>query len=294
MSDRSTVSPRIAALQVGLCAFWGLGQLATKVGNEGISPVFQAGLRSVGATLLILLWVAARRIPLDWRDGTGWLGVGIGILFSLEFVCLFQGLALTGAARATMLLYTAPFFVALGAHWLVPNDKLSPPKLLGLLLACAGVWLAFQDRLAGADRAALIGDLLCLAAGFFWAMTTIMVKATRLRSVEPEKNLLYQLAVSALVLLVVSNLLGEVGFMSPTPRVWLAFGYQVVIIASVSYLTWFFLVARYKASALSAFTFLTPVFGVIFAWVILGEPISGSVILALLLIAAGIVLVNRS
>ncbi len=294
LSDQKTVPPRVALLQIALCAVWGLGQITTKIGLEGISPLFQAGLRSVGATLLLLVWIRLRKLPLRGRDGSGWLGVAIGIFFALEFICLYLGLVYTGAARATILLYTAPFFVAFGAHWLVPNDKLTTLKFIGLLLAFAGVLLAFSDRLGAPDHKALLGDALCLAAGFFWATTTIMVKATRLRSVTPEKNLLYQLAVSSVVLLLGAILLGEPGIFQSTPRVWLAFAYQTLIIASASYLTWFFLIQRFRASALASFTFLTPVFGVVFAWLLLGEPITLSILAALLLIAAGIVLVNRA
>ena len=277
-----------------LCAIWGLGQIATKIGLEGISPLFQAGLRSTGATAIILIWIALRKIPMNWRDGTGWLGVGIGLVFAMEFVCLYQGLVYTGAARATILLYTAPFFVALGAHWLIPNDKLTLPKLIGLLLAFAGVLIAFYDRLGASNPKALLGDILCLAAAFFWAMTTVMVKATRLRSVVPEKNLLYQLAVSSIVLMAGAQLAGEPGVFKGSATVWLAFLYQTLFIASISYLTWFFLIQRFRASALASFTFLTPVFGVVFAWLLLGEPVTLTIVLAMMLIAAGIVLVNRA
>jgi drug/metabolite transporter (DMT)-like permease len=294
LSDRQVIPPRVAVLQILLCAVWGLGQIATKVGLEGISPLFQAGLRSFGATLLILLWISVRKIPMRWRDGSIWLGLAIGVVFALEFICLYLGLVYTGAARATLLLYTAPFFVAFGAHWLVPNDKLTRLKLLGLLLAFAGVLLAFSDRLGMPNPQALIGDALCLAAGFFWAVTTLMVKATRLQSVVPEKNLLYQLAVSSVLLVLGALLLDEPGIFNATPRVALAFAYQTLVIAAISYLTWFFLIQRFRASALASFTFLTPVFGVVCAWLLLGEPITLAILAAMLLIAAGIVLVNRA
>lgn len=294
MTEQYKLSHRVAAIQIILCALWGFGQVAVKIGNTGISPLFQAGLRSTGAMLLILAWIAVRGIRIDWRDNTLGLGLGIGLLFALEFICLYIGLGLTGAGRATILLYTAPFFVAVGAHWLVPNDRLNRYRVLGLVLAFIGVLLALGDRAGAASREALIGDLLCLIAAFFWAMTTIMVKATRLRSTQPEKVLLYQLVVSAVVLLAGSALVGESGIHTPSAQIWAALAYQTVVIASATYLIWFFLVSRYRASTLSTFTFLTPVFGVICAWLLLGEPISAAIVLALALVASGIVLVNRS
>ncbi len=298
MQDARSVPATIAAVQVGLCAIWGLGQIATKVGIAGISPLWQAGLRSLGACILVLAWMVARGLPVARRDGTLWPGLAIGVLFALEFVCLYIGLVYTGAARATLLIYTAPFVVAIGTHFFVPGDRLSRNKLLGLLLAFAGVVLAFRDRVAGgsaaADADALLGDILCLAAAFFWGATTVVVKATRLRATQPEKTLLYQLAVSAVLLLGASLAVGEAGVFAPTPLIWAALAYQTLIVAGISYLTWFWLVSRYRATTLHAFTFLTPVFGVLFAWLLLGERVDATQVGALVAIAAGIVLVNRS
>ena len=294
MNDSRQITPSIAGLQVLLCAIWGLGQIATKLGNTGISPVFQAGIRSAGAALLVLMWIVARRIPMHPGDRTTGPGILIGVLFALEFVCLYIGLNYTSAARATILLYTAPFFVALGAHAFVPGDRLNRGKTLGMLMAFAGVIVAFLDRIGPPDPRALWGDLLCLAAALFWGATTVMIKATRLRAVSAEKNLLYQLVVSAIVLMGVSGLLGEAGIFAPSTLIWAVLVYQIGIVASISYLTWFWLVSRFRASTLSTFTFLTPVFGVAFAWLILGEHVSAALLLSAVLIAGGIVLVNRS
>lgn len=293
MQDAKTLPATVAAVQVGLCAIWGLGQIATKVGLGGITPLWQAGLRSLGAALLVIAWMLVRRLPILSRDGTFVAGVAIGVLFALEFVCLYIGLVYTGAARATLLLYTSPFVVALGTHWFVPGDRLTRNKVLGLGLAFAGVVLAFHDRIGTPDRNALLGDVLCLAAAFFWGSTTIVVKATRLRQLQPEKTLLYQLAVSAVVLLGAATAAGEAGVFAPSPLVWAVLAYQTLVIAGISYLAWFWLVSRYRATTLHAFTFLTPLFGVLFAWLLLGERIDALQIAALAAIAAGIVLVNR-
>jgi len=294
MNDSRTIPPSAAALQVLLCMIWGLGQVATKVGNTGISPIWQAALRSIGATLLLVAWIAWRRIPLGDRAGTLAPGVVAGVLFGLEFVFLFVGLAYTTAVRAVLLLYSAPFFVALGAHFFVPNDRLTRNKLVGLAAAFAGLLLAFGDRLAAPDARALVGDLLCLGAAFMWGATTIVIKTTALRRAPPEATLLYQLAVSAPLMVALSYAFGEPGVFAATPLVWAALAFQTVVIAWASYTAWFWLVARYRATTLHAFTFLTPLFGVLAGAALLGEPVGPALIGSLLLIAAGILLVNRA
>lgn len=293
MNDSDVIPARIAALQVALCAIWGMGQIFMKMGNTGISPVYHSALRSAGATVLVLAWMAVRRKLPRFDDGSLGAGILIGVLFAIEFIFLYIGLNHTSAARATILLYTAPFFVAIGTHWLVPNDRLTARKSLGLLAAFAGVVVAFYDRIGG-DQDTWIGDLLCLAAGLFWGATTVAVKATRLRNQPPDKTLLYQLLVSAMLLFPASWLLGESGIFAPGPMVWGALAYQIIVVASVTYLLWFWLVSRFRASALSTFTFLTPVFGVLFSWWLLGEPITPAILMSVALVAAGIVLVNRA
>ena len=280
-----------------LCAIYGMGQIAIKIGNEGISPLMQAGIRSAGATVVIVAWMLGQRIPLKPKPGIIVPALVIGVLFALEFVGFYWGLALTSAARATILLYTAPFFVALGAHYLL-GEKLHRVQWFGLLLAFAGVALVITGRTGTvATQATLAGDLLCLGGGIAWAATTLVIRGTALRDEQPERALLYQLVISAFLLTGASRLmgndLGEPGIFAPTLQTWLALAYQVVVVASFGYLSWFVLIQRHSAARLSAFTFLTPLFGVLFAAWILGERLTTPLLGAAALCATGLWLINR-
>jgi drug/metabolite transporter (DMT)-like permease len=255
--------------------------------------VLQAGLRSIGGTALVLLWSRLRDVQLLGRDGTlGW-GLLSGLLFAVEFLLIYAGLALTAASRAVLFLYTTPFFVAVGAHFLLRGDRLTRAKLVGLAAAFAGLLVAVADGLRLPVSGHLLGDLMSLAAAALWAATTLLMKGSPLRRAAPEKMLVCQLGVSALILPAVSLLLGEPGFVRPSPLVLLSLTYQVVVVAFASYIAWFWLVSRYAASRLAAFSFLTPVFGVAFGGLLLGEPVGPALLLAVALIAAGIYLVNR-
>lgn len=281
-----------AALLILLCATWGLGQIAVKLGLEGISPLVQAGLRSVVAVPLLLAWCWWRGVPVLVRDGSFWPGALAGGLFAAEFWVLYEALALTTAARSTVLLYTAPFWAVLGAHWLVPGDTLDRRKLTGLLLAFGGLLVAFADRLGAPLDATLRGDLLALLAGVFWGATIVAIKATRLTRIAPERTLLFQIGAAGL-LLPIGLALGERGIFAPTPLVWGALLFQAVVVAFASYAAWFWLVAQHKASALAPFLFLTPVFAVVAGALALGETVTPSLLASLTLIGAGIWVVNR-
>jgi drug/metabolite transporter (DMT)-like permease len=282
-----------SVLLVFLCASWGVQQVAVKIANLGIPPVLQTGLRSLIAALLIWLWAAMRGVPLFRRDRTLVLGASIAVLFGAEFVLIFQGLHYIPASRGVVFLYSSPFFVALGAHFFIPDERLSPVKVVGLGAAFVGVAVAFANALHLPTRDELLGDGMLLLAAVLWAGCTVIVKASRLSTISPVRVLFYQLMGSALIFLPLSPLVGEHGFTALTSAIVIAFLYQTVWVAAVTYLAWFWLISRYPASALSAFTFLTPLFGILAGAWMLGEPVTPSLILALILVGCGIYLVNR-
>ncbi len=282
------------ACLVACCASWGLNQVAMKVTNDGITPLLQASIRCGLAAVLIRLWTAWRGIALFARDGTLWPGIASGLLFAVNFMFIGPGLSLTEASRGVLFYYTAPFFVAAGAHYLLPGDRLSLLKIIGLLAAFAGLMVSVGDRMgvSGAE-ANLRGDLYCLAAGFFWAATTLVVRATSLRNISAEKNLFYELVVATPILLAASWIGGEAGIVDLSPLVVWSFLYTTVVVVFISYAVWFWLLNTYPASQVSVFTFLGPIFAVAAGFLLLDEPVTWRLAVALGLVALGIYLVNK-
>lgn len=288
---RPAIDGLAAALMVMLTFCWGLNQVAIKLSNTGYNPVFVVLVRSVIGGVLVYLWCRRRRITLFERDGTLLAGTVAGALFGAEFVLLFIGLDYTSVARGTLMLNTMPFFVLVGGHFLL-GERITLLKFLGLALAFTGVVLIFSDNLSLPEPEAIRGDLLCLGAGFLWGATVLVVKGSRLSQAGAEKTLLYQLVVSAVFVMPMIPLSG------PLLRevTWLAtasVAFQAIVIVAVTYVLWFWLMRRYPASGLSSFTFLSPVFGVLLSGLLLNEPLSPSIFMALALVAGGLLLVNR-
>lgn len=281
------------AVLVALCASWGLQQVAVKVAIPGVSPVAQSGIRSIGATILIWLWMSVRGVPIMERDGTLWWGIAAGLLFSAEFLLVYWGLDYTNASRAVIFLYLSPFVVAVGVHMLVPGERLSLLQVVGLIAAFTGVVVAFGESFTFPGRDVLIGDAMLVGAAVFWGATTVLIKATPLATIRPSKTLFYQLGVSAVVLPVGSLALGEKGITDVTPLIAASLVYQTVWVASTTFLIWFWLVRHYPASRLTSFTFLTPLFGVVAGGVLLREPMTPMLLVALVLVGSGIYMVNR-
>ena len=250
----------------------------------------QAALRSALGFVIIGIYAVWRAPNLFERDGSLWAGLACGIGFGLEFVMLFLGLELTTASRAVLFLYSAPFVVALGLPLVAPGERLTKPQWIGLILSFVGVALAMRVSLGSRDM--LIGDALCLLAGALWAATTLIIKGSKLAHIRAEKALLYQLAVSAVLIGAVAALRGETMPTAISPMVALALAYQVVWVVCITFVIWFWMVKRYRAGQLSAYTFLTPIFGVAAGHFMLGDPITLQFLAAVALVAGGIVMVN--
>jgi drug/metabolite transporter (DMT)-like permease len=283
-----------AAIVVVLCLSWGFNQVATKLAIHDIPPLTQATVRSAVAALLIVGWCWLRGIALLKRDGTLWFGLVAGLLFAAEFILIYQGLVYTTATRAVLFIYLAPFFVVLGARIVLPADRFSAAQWLGLSLSFAGMLIAFGIPTPALDPRQLIGDLMMVGAALFWAATTLIIKASPLTRASAEKVMLYQLVVSAPVMAAVALVIGERITHMPSALALGSLAYQTVWVVSVTFVVWFALVARFSASRLSAFTFLTPLFGVAAGHVVLGEPLTPAFAAAVALVAAGLILVNRA
>jgi drug/metabolite transporter (DMT)-like permease len=292
-SGSRSLPPLVIALTTLLCFTWGFNQVAIKLALPDIPALIQASVRSSGAALLVWMWSFVRGLPLTRADNTLWPGLVAGVLFGFEFLLIYEGLTLTAASRASIFLYTAPFFVVLGARWLLPAERFDKLQWLGLALCFMGVVSALGVPTPGAARHELWGDLMLVGAGAAWAGTTLLVKATPLAHVSSEKVLLYQLVVSVPVVMIGSLLLGERLVGTPSALAVGSLLYQTIWVVAVTFLAWFALIQRYSASRLSVFSFLAPIFGVLAGNLVLGEPLSASFAGAAALVVTGLVLVNR-
>jgi len=287
------LTPGAVALMLVLCFSWGFNQIAVKLALPDIPPMLQAMIRSAAALPVMLAVGWLRGVKFFTRDGSLGPGLFAGLLFSLEFVLIFRGLLLTSALRAVVFLYTAPFFVALGSYHFL-GERLSALQWSGLGLSFAGVALAIGVPQANVDASVLLGDLLIVGGGALWAATTLIVKATGLRHAPPEKALSYQVALSIPILGFAAWVSGETITHFPGPLAVSVLAYQAFWVVGLTFLMWFAMVKTYSASKLSAFTFITPLFGVVASYFIMHDTLTPAFGAAALLVIAGLYLVNKA
>jgi drug/metabolite transporter (DMT)-like permease len=273
-------------------AMLGLNQALVKLVNAGFSPIFQAGLRSVCAFFIVLTFALVFKRKLSIKDGSLLPGLTIGLLFTAEFFLLFTALDYTTVSRVSLFFYTQPFWVALGAHFLIAGEQLNRNRIMGLLIAIAGITLCLFNGLESASTETLMGDVMCLIAAIFWAMIALMPRTTRISVSTPEMQLLYQLAVSGIILTALAPLL-EDPIRNLTPIILAVFSFQVVFIVSIGFIFWFWAISVYPTSDMASFSLLSPLFGVFFGWVIFNDQITIEFIVALFMVTSGIVLSNK-
>jgi drug/metabolite transporter (DMT)-like permease len=279
-----------AASLVGFALLLAFNQVVVKVTGGGFGPVFQAGLRSLGGIFILLLWIRYRGIPISIVPGATLWGVVSGGLFAVEFMALFQALDQSTVSRVSIIFYSMPVWLAIAGHVLLPGERMSRIKLVGLLLAMSGVVVALFDR--SAPGASLTGDLLALFAAMCWAAIALTVRVTPLSQVRPEVQLLFQVVVSAVILLALAPLVGDM--LRDLTLLHLAgLAFQIIGVAFFGFLLWFWLMTIYPASSVASFSFLTPVLAVFLGWLLLDEVVGIEIWGALVLVAAGIFLINR-
>jgi len=299
--QRSAVDGAAAATMLLLCAIWGSQQVAIKLAAPDLAPIYQVSLRSGLSALLLVAFTLWRREPLAHR-GTLWPGVVAGALFAGEFLFVAEGLHRTSASHMAVFIYTAPVFTALGLHLTLPSERLKAHQWAGIGLAFAGIAIAFGGgSMSGTSPASpgltmsgtsLLGDLLGILAGAAWGATTVVIRTTALSEAPAAVTLLYQLLGAFLVLLPVALLGDQAARLAFTPTSIASLAFQGVIVSFASYLAWFWMLRRYLATGLSVFSFMTPIFGVTFGVLILGEPLTAAFAVGAALVLAGIVTVS--
>jgi drug/metabolite transporter (DMT)-like permease len=292
METKDYLDLKAVVILIIVTLLWGFNHPAIKISNQGVSPIFASALRSIIASICGLIYCLKKGEKVFHKDVRLFHGAMVGLLFGIEFGCIYFGLLYTDAARSVLFVYLSPFVVAIGAHFFLEGDRLTLPKMLGLILAFTGIFVVFGGRPKTAKAMMFLGDILQITAAVLWGATTVYIKKFMAKRVEPIHTFLYQLFFSIPILLVVSILLEPKWIYRIDSYIIASLFYQSVIIAFASYLVWFKLIHQYSVSRLSAFTFFAPIFGVLFGILFLREELTGSIMIGLPMVSIGIFLVN--
>lgn len=277
---------------IAVCLLWGGSIPAIKVSEHGIPPLVDATGRIALATLLLFIYARIMKEPVMLPRRELRHGFFLGILFGFTMLFLYLGLVFTNAARGTIFYSTKPFWVAVGAHFIMTQDRLNLLKLAGLILALIGVYLTFWSPGAGSLEADW-GNLMEIAAALFFSSTALYTKWLSNKEKLGHYQTLFPMMLFSIPLLLFATLIFEWGYpISFSIKDILTFGYQSLGAQLLAYIMWFWLIHKYPVSQVASFTFLVPLVGVILSDIFLGEPTPSALWSGLALVGAGIILVN--
>ena len=197
------------SLMLVLCLIWGFQQVSIKLVDDDVSAIMQLAIRSGVAALVLGIITLYREGRGAFSDGTLLPGLGVGLLFALEFLFISEGLVRSTASHIGVFLYTAPIFAALGLHLILPEERLSSLQWLGVLVAFGGIALAFLGNPGNDAGATLLGDAMGVIAAIAWGATTVLIRGSSLSEAAPVKTLFYQLAGAVVLLLAVAFATGK-------------------------------------------------------------------------------------
>jgi drug/metabolite transporter (DMT)-like permease len=279
-----------AALAASLCVLWGANTVAIKFSLSGLGPFTSAAVRFGISTFFLWAWARMSGRPL--RPAAGQLRPLLvnSLLFTLQLALVYVGFTATSASRGALLTNLQPFFLLFLAHFFLAGDRITLLKLVGLILGFTGAACIFMDRAALSGNV-LAGDLLLLVSTFLWACSAAFTKHL-VQSISSVQVVFYQLLFSI-------PLFGLGAWVWDSPAVSridsgivATIAFQVVLTTSFAFVAWTRLMRTYGAVALHSFVFLIPVSGVLLAGIVLDEPITEMILLALVLITAGIMTVQ--
>lgn len=291
MLQRKPLDAQASLLMLGICIVLGLQQVTLKLAADDISPLMQMALRSGLAALLVLPFIQLPKGVSLLNGADLKSGMILGFLFAAEFLLVAEALRYTSASHTVMLLYTSPIFTALGLHFKFIDERLSKVQWLGIFIAFIGVVICFMGPTHSAMPNMLWGDFLALMAGIFWSLTTIYLRLSRLAQAHPTQTLFYQLVGGFILLLPIAYLSGQAQ-VHWTLMAWSSLAFQTIIVSFLSLMIWFWLLRHYLASRIGVFSFLTPIFGMLFGVWFLGEQLENNFILGTAFVMLGIGVVS--
>jgi len=275
---------------VFLCALFGANAVAIKISLSGLGVFTTAGLRFSMASVAVFIWARITGRSFHIKKGQIHQLLIISMMFTVQLSLFYLGISKSNASRATLMVNLQPFFTLFLAHFFIPGDRITKRKTLGIMLGFAGVAFVFMEK-KGVTADLQVGDLIILFAAFLWACNAVYTKRI-IHAFKPFHMVLYPMIFSVPFFFLEGFVWDSTMIAHVNAKVFCALLYQGLVTASFCFVAWITLLQKYGAVALHSFIFIMPISGVLLGGLVLGEPITVNIIIALLLIVSGILLVN--
>ena len=277
-------------LSVFLCTIFGSNAVAIKMAFAGVGVFTTAAIRFGMEAMAILLWAKLTGQAIELKKGQIHQVLILAALFAIQLSMFYFGLSKSNASRGTLIANLLPFWVLFLAHFFIPGDRITKRKFLGILLGFAGVAFMFAEK-KGVTAAFRVGDLMILSATVIWACNVIYLKRI-IGTFNPFQVTFYSMIFSVPIFFIEALLWDRPMIFKLDLQVIGAVLYQSLVTAAFGFVAWNTLLQKYGAVALHSFVFIMPIAGVALGGLLLGEPITIKILIALVLIVTGILVVH--
>jgi drug/metabolite transporter (DMT)-like permease len=277
-------------LSVFLCIIFGSNAVAIKLAFAGVGVFTSAAIRFSIAALAIFLWTRVTGQTIGLKKGQLHQVLILAALFAIQLSMFYFGLSKSNASRGTLIVNLLPFWVLFLAHFFIPGDRITKRKFLGILLGFGGVAFMFAEK-TGVTAGFRVGDLIILTATTIWACSVIYLKRI-IGSFNPFQVTFYSMVFSVPIFFIEALLWDRPMIFKLNLQIIGAVLYQSLITAAFGFVAWNTLLQKYGAVALHSFIFIMPIAGVALGGLVMGDPITLKILIALVLIVVGILVVH--
>lgn len=280
----------LAALAIH--TLWGGNPVAVKLGLEAFPPLWSGFLRFALGCLCVLAWARHARIPVLPVRGEWPALLALGALFTLQIALMNVGFGATTAANGAVLIAANPLFGVLFAHFLIPGDRVSAKRAIGVAVAFGGVALVLTRGAGLAHPLGSAGDWVVLASACLLGLR-LALSGRLLRSMNEVRLTLWQMLVSLPLFAAGAVAWEEIRWQAIGAAPVAGILYQGIVVAGLAFTVNFYLMRRYSPSVMISFNFVAPVAGVLLGVAILGERLSAGLLGGMALVALGLALIAR-
>jgi drug/metabolite transporter (DMT)-like permease len=293
-SIKSVMGPREWALLVALSVVWGGSFLFIGVAVKELPPLTIVALRVALAALALqaVLRVAGIPIPSDRRAWRAFIGMGI-LNNVIPFVLIVWGQSHIASGLASILNATTPLFTVLVAHVLTRDERLTGLRMAGVLVGFAGVAAMIGGDALDAIGVNVAAQLAVLAAALSYAFSGVFGRRFKTLGIAPAATAAGQLTASSIILVPLA-ILADRPWTLPMPSGEAAASILglALVSSAFAYILFFRLLEAAGATNAGLVTFLIPVSAILFGTVLLDEVLKPKHIGGMILIAAGLALID--
>jgi drug/metabolite transporter (DMT)-like permease len=272
-----------------ICLIWGSSWAAVKIGIESVPPLLSLGIRFTLASFILgfIVLVKHLRVPMEKKF---WMLVLImcSTSFTVPFVLIYWAQLQVSSGLASVLFATYPFWVALISHFILPEEKITSVRIIGIVIGFLGIIFIFNKGFSDVSVSMLYGMAAIIVGAIIQAFGLVFLRRLG-ENAHPVTLNFCSMSLSALPLFAASIIFEDYSKLIFNPQTLGAILYLSTFCTVITFVIYFWLVKHVEAVILSLSAFITPAIAVVIGVIVMKENITHGVYIGSALVLIGVV-----